>query len=111
MAIVDGDGVAGEDGVHFLDQRRAAGFDAVVGEHAVDVVSEDFVRVDEVLVFAHGLEVGARGLDYRSGGFNASRGVAEFFAGEGGGDDPGNRLDDGGLSGGFDEFAERGFEG
>lgn len=35
----------------------------------------------------------------------------EFFAGEGGCADPRNGLDDGGLSGGFDEFAERGFEG
>lgn len=111
MAIVDRDGVTGEDGVHFKDECGAAGFDAVVGEHGVDVVSEDFVRVDEVLVFVHGLEIGARGLDYRGSGFNASRGVAEFFAGEGGGADPGNGLDDGGLGSGFDELSERGFEG
>lgn len=72
MTVVDGDGVAGEDDIHFLDECGAAGFDAVLGEHAVDVVSEDFVRVDEVLVFAHGLKVGARSLDYRGGGFNSS---------------------------------------
>lgn len=72
MAVVDRDGVASEDGVHFLDECGAAGFDAVVGKHAVDVVSEDFVRVDEVLVFAHGLEVGTRSLDYGDGGFNSS---------------------------------------
>lgn len=72
MAVVDGDRVTGEYGVHFLDECGAAGFDAVMGEHAVDVVSEDFVRVDEVLVFAHGLEVGTRGLNYRGGGFHSS---------------------------------------
>lgn len=72
MAVVNGDGMAGEDGVHFLDESGAAGFDPVMGEHAVDVVSEDFVRVDQVLVFAHGLEVGARSLDYRGGGFYSS---------------------------------------
>lgn len=110
MAIINGDGVAGEDRVHFLDECGAAGLDAVVSEHAGNVVREDFVRVDEVLVFAHSLEVGARGLDYRGSGFNAGRGVAEFFAVDGGGADPGNGLDDGGLGGGFDEFAERGFE-
>lgn len=111
MAVVNRDGVAGEDGVHFLHECGAASFDAVMDEHAVDVVSENFVRVDQVLVFAHGLEVGTRSLDYRGGRFYSSYGVAEFFAGEGGRADPGYGLDDGGLGGGFDEFAERGFEG
>lgn len=72
MAIVNGDGVAGENDVHFLDECGAACFNAVMGEHAVDVVSEDFVRVDKVLVFAHGLEVGTRSLDYRGGRFYSS---------------------------------------
>lgn len=54
MAVVYGDAVALEDGVHFADDGGAAGFDAVDSEHGRDVVGEEFVRVEDVLVAVHG---------------------------------------------------------
>ncbi len=54
MAVVYGNAVALEDGVHFADDGGAAGFDTVDGEHGRDVVGEEFVRVEYVLVTVHG---------------------------------------------------------
>lgn len=47
MAVVDGDAVAFEDGVHFADDGGAAGFHPVKGQHGVDVVGEEFVGVED----------------------------------------------------------------
>lgn len=54
MAIIDIYAVAFEHGVHLTDDGGAAGFDAVVGKHGVNVICEYFVRVDDVLVGVHG---------------------------------------------------------
>ena len=60
---VDGDGVPLEHGVDLADNRGSGGFDAVVLKHVGHAVGEDAVRVDHVLVVAHGDEVHALGDD------------------------------------------------
>ena len=47
MAVVDADAVALEDGVHFAHDGRPARFHAVHGEHRVNVIGEDFVRIED----------------------------------------------------------------
>ena len=102
MAIIDCDAMAFENGIHFADDGCAAGFNAVEGEHGDDVVGEDFVGVDDGLMFVHGAEVDALGEDDEVGAFGAGGGIAGFFFAEGAGSDAGDGLDNGGAAGSFD---------
>lgn len=54
VAIIDGDAVAFEDGVHFADNGGAASLHSINGQHGVDVIGEEFVGVDYGLVGMHG---------------------------------------------------------
>lgn len=59
VAVVNADAVAFEDGVHFSHDGRPARFHAVKGEHGMDVVGEDLVRVEDRLISVHGAQVDA----------------------------------------------------
>ena len=57
MARIDADTVAAEDALQFTGNAAARGLDTVVREHVADAVGVDVVRVDDVLVLPHGLQV------------------------------------------------------
>lgn len=109
VAVVDGDAVAFEDGVHFADDGGAAGLHAVDGQHGVDVVGEEFVRVENRLVGMHGAQVDARREHDRVIGFDPGGRVTAFLKRVRARSEAGDTLDDGFMAGAFNQIEDEYF--
>lgn len=106
MAVIDGDAVPLEDGVHFADNGRAASLHSVNGQHGVDVVGEEFVGIENRLVGMHGAQVDARGDHGWDVDFDPGDRVTGFLKRVRAGSEAGNTLDDGCTAGAFNQIED-----